>query len=338
MHRLNKIFHFFRTLLPMLCLCLILFTGCSFSPAAPAKMTGFYFDTIISITIYDPNAEQLLSQCMDLADYYEKLFSPDIEGSDVWNLNHSNGSCVTVNEDTLSLLNTALFYARLSDGLVDPSIGGLSQLWNFGSENQSVVPAKDLIDEALTHVNYTAIAIKGNQVMISDPDTRIELGFIAKGFIADKMKEFLQSEGVTSALINLGGNVLALGGRPDGTPFCIGIQQPFEPGGTSALTLNLNDASVVSSGNYERCFIQDESLYHHILSTQTGYPAASGLSQVTIISSSSTAGDALSTLCFILGYEKAASLLENYPDIQAIFITEDGDILYVNFDLNLLNT
>lgn len=321
-----------KSMFSAICLCFLLLSGCSYSSNTPIKVTGFYFDTIISITIYDHGSDKLADNCMDLAAYYENLLSPNIEGSDVWNINHSNGSFVSVSEDTLSLLNTALDYARLSDGLVDPTIGSLSQLWNFGSDNQAIVPDEAMIVNALSHVDYNAVVIKDGQVMLSDPDAQIELGFIAKGFIADKMKEFLLSEGVTSALINLGGNVLALGSRTDGTPFHIGVQKPFSDSGTSALTLDLSDVSVVSSGTYERYFEQDGKLYHHILSTSTGYPVANGLSQVTIISSSSADGDALSTLCFILGYEKAASLLETHPDIRAVFITEDGDILYVNFD------
>lgn len=321
-----------KSMFSAICLCFLLLSGCSYSSNTPIKVTGFYFDTIISITIYDHGSDKLADNCMDLAAYYENLLSPNIEGSDVWNINHSNGSFVSVSEDTLSLLNTALDYARLSDGLVDPTIGSLSQLWNFGSANQAIVPDEAMIVNALSHVDYNAVVIKDGQVMLSDPDAQIELGFIAKGFIADKMKEFLLSEGVTSALINLGGNVLALGSRTDGTPFHIGVQKPFSDSGTSALTLDLSDVSVVSSGTYERYFEQDGKLYHHILSTSTGYPVANGLSQVTIISSSSADGDAPSTLCFILGYEKAASLLETHPDIRAVFITEDGDILYVNFD------
>lgn len=321
-----------KTMFSIMCLCSMLLAGCSSPHTASAKATGFYFDTIISVTIYHQDSDRLATKCMELAEHYEKLLSPTIEGSDVWNINHSGGSSVTVDKDTLSLLNVALDYARLSDGLVDPTVGGLSQLWNFGSDNQEIIPDKELILDALTHVNYHAIVIQDDQVILRDPSAQIELGFIAKGFIADKIKDFLLSEGVTSALINLGGNVLTIGNRPDGTPFRIGIQKPFSDSGTSALTLDLSDVSVVSSGNYERYFEQNGKLYHHILSTSTGYPVESGLSQVTIISSSSVTGDALSTLCFILGYEKAASLLENYPDIQAVFITKDGQLLYVNFD------
>lgn len=333
----NRHISFLPALLCIFCLyCCITFSGCSYFSAAPESITGFYYDTVISVTIYDPGSEQLLEQCMELADYYEKLLSPDIEGSDIWKINHDQGSYVDVSEDTLSLINTSLSYARLSGGLVDPTVGSLSNLWNFGSDSQAVVPDQNLIENALLHVNYEAVHIKENQVMLSDPDACMELGFIAKGFIADKMKAFLLSRDVTSAIINLGGNVLAVGSKPDGAPFSIGIQKPFEKSGVPALALSITDASVVSSGSYERFFEQDGRLYHHILSTQTGYPAASGLSQVTIISDSSTTGDALSTLCFILGYEKAAFLLESYPDVQAVFIAEDGQISYINFDQSAL--
>lgn len=306
--------------------------GCSAAfRQEPYSQTGFYFDTVITVTVYDHGSKELLAQCMELAAHYENLLSPYIEGSDIWNVNHNNGSFVTVEDDTLSLLKTALSYAELSDGLVDPAIGSLSRLWNFGPDNQQFVPGKEQISEALAHVDYQALEIKGSQVMITSPGVQIDLGFIAKGFIGDRMKEFLSSKGVGSALINLGGNVVILGSKPDNSPFRIGIQKPFAPAGTCALTLDLSNISAVSSGNYERYFEKDGTLYHHILSAETGYPVESGLTQVTVLSPSSVDGDALSTLCYILGYEKAVQLLKNYPDIQAVFITEDGDIYYENF-------
>lgn len=329
----RNLFRYFFIIFMFCILSLALFSGCGAPLTEDAAITenGFYFDTVISITIYEGGSKELLKQCMELSEHYENLLSPNIEGSDLWNLNHSMGQAVTVEEDTLELLKTALKYAQLSDGLVDPSVGSLSQLWNFGSDNQEIVPSKGQIEEALSHVDYHSIVINGNQVSLSDPLAQVELGFIAKGYIGDKLKEYLLSQGVASALINLGGNVVAVGNKPDKTPFRIGIQKPFSPPGTTALTLNISDISVVSSGNYERYFEKDGKFYHHILSTDTGYPAESGLSQVTILSANSVDGDALSTLCFISGYEKALSLLEDYPEIQAVFITEEGDISYVNF-------
>ncbi len=327
-NRLTKLKCLFLAL-AMFCLS---FTGCVLSPAAsPVSATGFYFDTVISVTVYDPSQEPLLEECMGLAEYYENLLSPNKEGSDIWEINHSQGAYVTVDEDTLSLLSAALSYAQLSEGLADPAIGALSGLWNFGSGNQEILPAASQIKEAISHVDYQAIVIKGNQVKLTDVLTQIDLGFIAKGFIGDKIKEFLLSEGVSSALINLGGNVVALGNKPDGTPYRVGIRDPFGSPGSVLLTLEVSGESVVSSGNYERFFEKDGKRYHHILSPETGYPAESGLAQATIISPASVDGDALSTLCFLLGYEKAASLLENYPDIRAIFVAEDGNVSYVNF-------
>ena len=311
-------------------ICLIFMTGCGHAGTAgsPLEATGFYFDTVISIRLYEDDSGELLDGCMKLAEHYEQLLSATLEGSDIWKINHGNGSWVKVDEDTFDLLTIALDFARGSDGLVDPAVGGLSRLWNFGSANEGIVPSDEQIQEKLTHVDYNAIAVGDGEVMLTDPETQIDLGFIAKGFIGDKIKEYLFSEGVSHALINLGGNVVTLGGRPDGSPFRVGIRNPSEKDGAPLLTLELSDKSVVSSGNYERFFVKDGKLYHHILSTATGYPAESGLSQVTIISPDSTRADALSTLCYISGYEKAASLLENYPDIQAIFVTEDGEIIY----------
>lgn len=328
------IFSHHKINIPLLLLALLLclpLTGCT-AKQEPISATGFYYDTVITITLYRGGNEEILGQCMELAASYENLFSAHKEGSEIWQINHSNGAYVTISDDTSLLLSTALSYAALSDGLVDPSIGPLSSLWNFGSDNQEFIPDNSQIQDALGHVDYTQVTINGNQVCLSDTASSLDPGFIAKGFIAEKMKEFLLSKGVSSAIINLGGNVVAVGSRPGGTPFRIGIQKPFSPAGVSTLTLELSDTSIVSSGNYERYFIKDDILYHHILSPRTGYPAESGLSQVTILCENATDGDALSTLCFLMGYEKAAALLQkNFPDVQAIFITQDGEILYHNF-------
>lgn len=290
--------------------------------------TGFYFDTVITVTLYENGSPEILNNCMALALDYENLLSTTVEGSDIWNLNHSAGSYVTLSPETISLLQIALSYAELSDGVVDPTVGSLSSLWNFGSDGLNIVPEASHIEESLSHVDYRTLSIEGNQAALLDPYASVDLGFIAKGYIGDKMKEFLISQGVTSALINLGGNVVTIGSKPNGDSFRVGIQDPFEKSGTPAHVVELTDTCAVSAGNYERYFENNGIRYHHILSTLDGYPARSGLSQVTIISPNSTRADALSTLCFILGYEKAASLLENYPEDQAIFITEDGEILY----------
>ncbi len=311
------------------CLC-----GCA-STSEPIQETGFYFDTVVSVTVYDQKDVGVLEECMDLCARYEQFFSPTLEGSDVYRINHSGGKATEVSEETVTLLKEAISYAESTDGLVDPTIAPLTRLWNFSSSSltqedadaQNRVPeASDILD-ALSHIDYKMVQIDGNTVTLLDPQGQIDLGFIAKGYIADRLKELLLSRDVTSALINLGGNVLAVGARPDGTPFQIGLQEPFSEHGTSAAVLPVTDWSVVSSGIYERCFEQDGQLYHHLLDSKTGYPIHNGLASVTILSSSSTQADALSTICFCLGLEEGKQLAESLPEVEAVFLTQDGQLI-----------
>lgn len=302
-------------------------TGCRVSAPQKQTRTAFYFNTVVSVTLYEKDPDELFDHCMELLDSYENMLSRTKENSDIWNINHSGGAPVTVHRETAELLSVALSYAEMSDGLVDPTIGTLTALWNFGGGNQCAVPSDIEIREALSHVDYRNVVLDGNEVTLKDPDAMLDLGFIAKGYIADRLKEYLVSCQVESAIINLGGNVLTIGKRPDGTPFQVGVQKPFADSGTAALTLSVEDKSLVSSGNYERYFIRDEVLYHHILSTKNGYPADSGLSSVTIISENSVDGDALSTLCFLLGYEKGKELTDSLRDVEAVFIDSNGTVL-----------
>lgn len=313
-------------------ICLFL-SSCKTRNVMPISKTGFNFDTVIAITIYDSSNEALLDSCFELADYYESIFSKTKSGSDVYNINHAHGMPTEISSETIDLISIALKYANLTNGIVDPTIGGVSDLWDFHkqdrkseSEISNVPPSDSDIKEAVCHVNYENIQLSGNTVTITDPDTNIDLGFIAKGYIADKIKEYLLSEGVTSAIINLGGNVLTIGSKPDGSPYTIGIQEPFEQSGTALTTLSIKDKSVVTSGIYERYFYYNNELYHHILDTNTGYPVTTDLLGVSIISDSSTDGDALSTACLALGYEKSLELINSLENIEALFITTDGTI------------
>lgn len=258
-----------------------------------------------------------------LADKYENLFSKTIEDSDVFRINHSKGEPVMVDKETIFLLEKALEYAKITEGVVDPTILPLSDLWDFG--NNTSVPSESEIEHALSLVDYTQISIDKTActVILNNENAGIDLGFIAKGYIADKMKEFLVSKGVSSALINLGGNVLTIGTKPKNELFRIGIKLPFEETSSLSPSVYLNDKSLVTSGVYERYFYQDNVLYHHILDTKTGYPINSGLYSVTIYSSSSLEGDAYSTICMCLGLESAIKLIENTEGIEALFITDE---------------
>ncbi len=329
---------------------LCLMTGRLKVSAAEEKTssTGFFLDTVITITLYGDTDSAAMDGCFSLLEEYENLLSRTIEGSDVWNINHSNGEATTVSEETAVLIKTALEYSHLTDGAFDITITPLVELWDIDGKSEasavldaetesdgetgdieqenssdSLIPSDDEIAAALSHVDYTAVFVDGTTVTLSDPEAEIDLGGIAKGYIADRLEEYLLSQGITSALINLGGNVQSVNTKPDGSAWKIGIQKPFGGSSDIVAVVECSGESVVTSGTYERYFEENGKIYHHILDPETGYPVDNGLTSVTIFSDSSTSCDALSTACFVLGLEDGMELIESLEDVEALFITED---------------
>ena len=234
-----------------------------------------------------------------------------------------------VSASLAELVSKGLDYSVLSEGAFDIAIEPLTSLWDFTAENPKV-PKDSLIQAALPKCNYHNISVDTdkNEITLKTDDTAIELGAIAKGYIADRLKDYLVSQDVKSAIINLGGNVLCIGEKTDNSAFKIGIQKPFADRSETIAVMDIRDKSVVSSGIYERCFEQDGTLYHHLLNPKTGYPYDNGLIAVTIISDQSVDGDALSTTCFALGLEDGMKLAESLDDVQAFFVTSDYEIQY----------
>lgn len=305
---------------------LICTTGCSSSPASESvSVTGVYFDTVIQIEAWGAT-DDIMNECKQLCSYYEGLFSSTVDSSDVSKINKAAGQPVKVSEETADLIRTAVYYGDLSNGKFDITVAPATNLWNFKDNEKKALPDPEELKKAVAHIDYHCIKINGNTVTLTDPDAAIDLGGIAKGYIADRLKDYLKSEGIEHATINLGGNMLAVGGKYDGTDFRIGIQKPFSENGTVMAVLNIRDKSVVSSGNYERYFEKDGTIYHHILDPDTGYPVQNGLDQVTIISDRSVDGDALSTACFTLGLEKGMELIRSLDDTEAVFVTSDGEM------------
>ena len=303
----------------------ILFCGCSVKSHEPISHTAIYFDTVISIKIYDSQDQMLLANCFKLCEEFENRISRTIETSEISQINNSKGQPVTVSDETIVLLEQGIYYSELTNGAFDISIAPLSELWDF-KNNPGEVPAETDIAEALSHVSYKNIKIEGNTVTLLDPNMAIDLGGIAKGYMADQLKAFLIHEGVESALINLGGNILAVGSKPDGSNFNIGIKKPFEDSEIISKE-SIHNLSVVTSGCYERYFKVDDALYHHILNPQTGYPYDNGLYSVTIFSNKSVDGDALSTSCFALGLDAGKALIESIDGVDALFVTNEYEII-----------
>lgn len=289
------------------------------------QMTGMYFDTVVQIEVWGGTSE-IIDHCEEMCASYEQLLSPTIETSEISRINQAAGSPVEVSEETADLIREGIRYGDLSDGKFDITIAAASSLWDFTDNQEKTLPDPDVLAEAVSHIDYHNVQVDGNVVTLTDPEARIDLGGIAKGYIADRIKEYLKSQGIEHALINLGGNMVALGGRYDGTDFRIGLQEPFAESGTVLASLSVSDQSVVTSGNYERYFEKDGTIYHHILDPDTGYPVENGLDQVTIISDLSVDGDALSTSCFVLGLEKGMELINSLEGIEAVFVTSDGEM------------
>lgn len=318
------------------CLLLLFLNGCSGKMQAYSK-TDFCFDTAVTLTIYDSvsaadETNALLDETMTLCKNYDAMFSRTKEGSDIYRINHSAGEWTTVSDETVSLIQSALEYCQLTDGMIDITIAPVKDLWDFSGSENVKMPATSEIVSALEHVDYSFVEIEGNKVRLTDSASGIDLGFIAKGYIADHIRSFLLERGVKSALLNLGGNIVVIGEKPDGSAFQIGVQEPFASAGTYCTTVSASQSvpgtsSVVTSGIYERCFEYNDKLYHHILDCETGKPAQTDLAGVTIIADSSLHADALSTTCLLLGLDKGVAYIEEMDNVEAVFITVDGEIV-----------
>ena len=329
-----------------LILCQAVLSGCSAQTKSgentaadsqePISATAIKLNTAVTVTIYDSKDKKLLTECMNLCDKYEKIFSRTASDSELYQLNHRELAPVEgtentyqVSDDLAKLISEGLDYSELSKGAFDIAIEPLTSLWDFTAEDPQV-PKDSLIQAALPKCDYHNISVDKdkNEITLKTDDTAIELGAIAKGYIADRLKDYLVSQNVKSAIINLGGNVLCVGEKPANSAFKIGIQKPFADRSETIAVMDIKDKSVVSSGIYERCFEQNGTLYHHLLNPETGYPYDNGLIAVTIISDKSVDGDALSTTCFALGLEDGMKLAESLDDVQAFFVTSDYEIHY----------
>ena len=201
------------------------------------------------------------------------------------------------------------------------TIAPASELWIFTADEPSL-PDPDTLKNAVMRVDYRNIAIEGNTVTLNN-NAQIDLGGIAKGYIADRVAAYLREAGVASACINMGGNIVTIGKKPDGSEWTIGVRDPNGTAEQSEEVLSLADAAVVTSGNYERFFELDGVRYHHLLDPKTGMPVQNGMASVTIIGTQSALCDALSTACFVLGEQGSRALLDRYG-VHAIFLYTDG--------------
>ena len=287
-------------LVPLILSLMILCSGCGAEKELPKlSEVGFYLDTVIILTAYTDD-DQVLKDAMEECSRYEKLLSATIEGSDVWRINHADGQPVEVSDDTMEVLRCAVRIAELSGGAFDVTIAPVSSIWDFTS-GEAVLPDAEKIARAAKLVDYTKLELEGNTVRLP-AGMMIDPGGIAKGYIA------------------------GIGTKPDGSDWKVGIQDIDKATGEYMLVSRNNGGSTVTSGIYERGFDLDGVRYHHLLSTETGWPVQNELASVTIFSDSSMLGDALSTTAFVLGTEEGTRLIESLEGIEALFIARDRTV------------
>ena len=297
--------------------------------------TAFLLDTVVSVTVYDEEQSGIIDECLEAVRRYEKLFSRTDPDSELYALNACDS--MAVSDELLEVIETALYYCSLSGGHFDITMGAVSEMYGFSSSSPALPSAAD-ISGALSHSGYEKISIDGSVVTLEDPEAVIDLGAIAKGYIADRLAEMLLSAGVESAIIDLGGNILCVGSKPDGSDFTVGIQYPYGDSSTTITTAHLSGMSVVTSGVYQRYFEADGKTYHHILDPDTGYPVENGLLSVSIISEKSVDCDALSTSVFALGLEDGMALVDSLEGVWAVFVDKDFNVYYsAGFEENFLS-
>ena len=289
--------------------------------------TAFYLDTVVTITLYGKSDQTLIKDAFKEIARLENLFSRTKRDSDIYKINKNAGvNYVEVSDETIELLNLSLKYHDISENAFDITVGPLILLWDI--ENGGYLPTQSELDEARSHIGCGKISIEGNRVMLQDNKMILDLGAIAKGYIADKVKTLLMSKGVESAVIDLGGNVLTIGSKPDGTEFNIGVQHPLKQSSEILGICSISDLSLVSSGNYERYFIKNGVRYHHILDPDTGAPSEKGIAGVTVLSEASVDGDALSTSIFVLGLQKGMELINSTDGVECLMVTTEGEVFF----------
>lgn len=303
----------------------------------------FALDTLTEIKIYyyetnnnDVN-QDLIKESFNIIRQLEETLSVHIDGSDIYNLNLNAGKSPTkVSDITYNVVLDSIEFSEITNGLFDITSGPLIDLWAIDPPEGHVPTASEL-DYVIPLINFKDIEfINYSQLFLKDKDMVVNLGAIAKGSIADEVKKYLKSQGVEHCLINLGGNILLIGSKPDGKDFSVGVQDPNDARGAYLMSIELADIAVVSSGDYERFFEQDGKIYHHILNTKTGYPAETNIKQVSIIAPNSQIADGLSTSVLLMGLEDGINLIESKEEVDAIFVTKDNKIYFTDgFDYDV---
>lgn len=291
----------------------------------PSTLDIFAMDTYMNVKAYGENSYDALILSSDEIQKLEDIFSVTNKNSEISKINESAGNFCEVSEDTSSIIKTALDYCKKTNGALDISIYPVLREWGFTTGDYKV-PDDETIKNLLKNTGYEKIETSENKIKIPE-NYEIDLGSVAKGYTSDKVSEILSENGVESALLNLGGNVQAVGSKPDGSDWKVAVVNPFDES-ENLCSIKINNKAVITSGNYERYFTDDNgNKYWHIIDPETGSPARNGIVSATIIGEKGVMCDALSTSLFVLGTEKAIDYWKkNGSDFEIILVSDDKEI------------
>jgi len=290
-----------------------------------AQSEKYGMGTVIANKVFGEQAEEALQAALKEIGRLEGILSRFARGSEISRINRAAGiRCEKVGRETYDVLSQAIYFSECCHGCFDVTIGPLVCLW-ADARKSSEPPDEADIERLLPLVDHNSLVMNPDRVTVGlkRADQSIDLGGVGKGYAADKVLDVFRSFGISSAFTNFGGNVAAMGAKPDGSPWHIGIRHPRKENSLIG-AISVVDRSVVTSGDYQRYFIgKDGKRYHHILAPNTGYPAESGLISATVVAGSSAAADALSTAIFVAGMQQGVGFLGAFPGAEAIFVGHD---------------
>ncbi|NLL36073.1 MAG: FAD:protein FMN transferase [Fretibacterium sp.] len=311
-----------------------------------SSVSGFSMNTPVHLSAAGPDPEKLDAALQDALRILENLndrLSLYQEDSLLSEVNKAGGlHPVQAGPEISTLLKEAAEICKLTGGSFNPLVGPLTRLWKINKREQGdyTLPTQASLDDVLPLVRIENLSfVSPDQVFLRQKGCTLDLGGIAKGYASLKIARHLASQDIRSALIDLGGNIFALGAQPDGSPWKIGVRNPLDPGGDPIAALAVKDAAVITSGSYERYRIVDGKRYSHLFNPATGYPVENDLRSATVVSPNATLADALATALMVMGLDRASDFLESFlkedPSLGVILVhqTSDGPSLAVTANL-----
>lgn len=319
--------------IPFITIIFFILVGCSNSNDRTSPVTSSHsgMGTITDFTVFGENAEEAIQRGKDILIDIEQKMSLSIDSSEVNEINRQAGiKPVPVSEDTFEVIKKGVFFSELTEGRFDISIAPITQLWNIGQDGQRI-PTDEEIEKALSLVNYELISIDEEKrtVFLEKEGMKIDLGGIAKGYAADKVIQEFKDLGIENALVSVGGNIKVVGENiQKDRPWRVGLRHPRGARGSHFALTDLHDGeTVVSSGDYERYFTENDIRYHHIFDGRTGKPSRTDIIGVSILTNNSMFADGISTSIFLMGSKDGMALINELEGVEAVIVTEDLRVL-----------